>query len=576
MKDLSDKALVWISVIMACLFFGAYFEVVTSILTIYLTICFAKQCKRRTFIQLDKTTVAVILLAILHLFVVPFAVDSGMAFVGFIKFMPLIPFVLVVSHLELQEREEIIHKLPDLGVLMTLISGGFMLIEPLSEYLNVSGRLSGSFQYPNTYALFLFMCIIIITYQEQIVNISLHTVRVIVLLSGILLSGSRTIAVLVLMYGVYLLITKKGGRTTKILLVVIAALVTLSVVYYLLVGGGNITRYLTTSLGASTFVGRILYAKDAIVPILIHPLGLGYLGYQYMQGEFQTGVYELMHVHNEFLQMFLDIGWLGGLLFLYIIYKSIRSPRLPSKFKTMLVFLSLALILDFHLQYISMYMILLLLLDYEPVSNEGYKEYKNHKYHSRKRKTKTKSLNMQKQSTVAYVPVRKYWVIAMATTIVMCNVYMGTALGLEYIGYKEMSLNIYPYNTRIYINNLLSSSDKDISIYNAQKILALNPNFPYANREIGAKKFTQGDIAGAVEYKLKEIQYAKYRVEGYQELLEMLEHAKILYMNADSAEGLAYCEDMIEHVEIIVTEVIQETSALAWLIDEKPELDLIH
>lgn len=46
----------------------------------------------------------------------------------------------------------------------------------------------------------------------------------------------------------------------------------------------SIGRYLTISLSSSTFLGGLLYVKDAVIPILTNPLGLGYQGYGYEQG----------------------------------------------------------------------------------------------------------------------------------------------------------------------------------------------------------------------------------------------------------------------------------------------------
>ena len=73
--------------------------------------------------------------------------------------------------------------------------------------------------------------------------------------------------------------------------------------------------FLVLPIKSSTFMGRLLYARDVLPVIFTHPLGLGYQGYLYLQGSFQTGVYQTRFVHNELLQTLVDVGWLpAGLL----------------------------------------------------------------------------------------------------------------------------------------------------------------------------------------------------------------------------------------------------------------------
>ncbi len=60
-------------------------------------------------------------------------------------------------------------------------------------------------------------------------------------------------------------------------------------------------RFLVLPIKSSTFRERLLYARDVLPVIFTHPLGLGYQGYLYLQGSFQTGVYQTRFVHNELL-----------------------------------------------------------------------------------------------------------------------------------------------------------------------------------------------------------------------------------------------------------------------------------
>lgn len=136
-------------------------------------------------------------------------------------------------------------------------------------------------------------------------------IEIIVLLSGIALTGSRTsFFVLMAVLTGYMVLHKASG-IRRILLLLTAGMVVLTGLYVILTGNAaNVGRYLTSFTNTSTFLGRLLYDKDALPIILRHPLGLGYMGYYYLQGSFQTGVYSVLHIHNELLQILLDVGWI--------------------------------------------------------------------------------------------------------------------------------------------------------------------------------------------------------------------------------------------------------------------------
>ena len=83
----------------------------------------------------------------------------------------------------------------------------------------------------------------------------------------------------------------------------------------------NIGRFLTSSLNSSTLLGRLLYWQDGIKILMDYPMGCGWRGYSFLQGLYQTGVYEVRYIHNDYLQLMLDGGILPGLLFLILIVK---------------------------------------------------------------------------------------------------------------------------------------------------------------------------------------------------------------------------------------------------------------
>ena len=96
----------------------------------------------------------------------------------------------------------------------------------------------------------------------------------------------------------WLCLTRKRLRIPLMLL--LAACVAAALLFVAITGNQDtIGRFLTISLESSTLMGRLLYYRDVLPVILKHPFGLGYMGYYYAQGGFQTGVYATKFVHNE-------------------------------------------------------------------------------------------------------------------------------------------------------------------------------------------------------------------------------------------------------------------------------------
>ena len=82
------------------------------------------------------------------------AVDSGMALLGFFKFLPAALFWLLLMQLGPEVRERLFLTIPVSGITMTLLSYPTRWIPALTPYFYASGRLGGFFQYSNSFALF--------------------------------------------------------------------------------------------------------------------------------------------------------------------------------------------------------------------------------------------------------------------------------------------------------------------------------------------------------------------------------------------------------------------------------------
>ena len=86
------------------------------------------------------------------------AIDSGMALVGFSKFLVLPLFAFALAQQTDVEKQSLYSVLPLCGACMTAGCIVLSMIPALKDQFFVNSRLAGFFQYPNTYAIFLLTC----------------------------------------------------------------------------------------------------------------------------------------------------------------------------------------------------------------------------------------------------------------------------------------------------------------------------------------------------------------------------------------------------------------------------------
>lgn len=254
--------------------------------------------------------------------------------------------------------------LPVLGSIMVLTSCILRYIPALTDFFIINGRLGGFFQYPNTFASFLLMGMVVVFFDMQ-KRLPVRIVEILVLAFGFIQAGSRAAVLIAVPVLLVCALCQKNKKPTALLLGSLA----LSIAAGILTakaGNSSATDHLTEmSANASTFLGRLLYWRDALPVCLKHPFGLGYLGYYFMQGSFQSGVYSVRWVHNDLLQILLDVGWIPTVLCVVAAWKAIRCKCHSAMQKMVLVACLAHALCDFDLEYIFMFMIVLLTLDWE-------------------------------------------------------------------------------------------------------------------------------------------------------------------------------------------------------------------
>ena len=520
---------------------GGFYEWASCLFSVILTGYLLYLLKKSgvMVIKINLTWISILLLVISYGASMVWAVDHGMAILGFVKFLPLLLFLVVIMQIQ-KEREALLDTVPLAGGFMTVLSIGLGQIPLWRDYFWVNKRLAGFFQYPNAFALYLITGAVILTGKDvwnrrQIVNI-------IVLLFGVVLTGSRTSFFVLLAVLTGYIIFHKGSGVRKILLLLIAGMVALSGLYVMLTGNvSNVGRYLTSFANTSTFLGRLLYYKDALPVILRHPLGLGYMGYYYLQGSFQTGVYSVPNIHNELMQVLLDVGWIPAALMVMAVVKSFMAKQTGLTRRMLLFAVSVHCMFDFDLQFIVIGFVLLLAMD-------------------------TESGGERKITPRIWIPA--------AGVLIVVNCWLGVVSGFYRCGSYETAADLYPGCTDAWLKMLPGAEDEEEMERLADNILALNQSASLACSAKARLAYAEGDFERMIEYKQKAIALARYELEEYLDYFDMLYVGVQLYEQAGDKESAEFCRQKVLEIPDMMGEVLDETDELAYRIQDKPELEL--
>lgn len=535
---------------------GGYYEWASCMASIvllgYLLYCYKVYGKMYVFRSMALLTSAVIIVA--YGISVFWAVDSGMAVFGVVKYLPVLIFVISLEQVDQKQRGEVLNYVPVSGAVMTVASGIFSLIPEWNDFFTVNNRLAGFFQYPNTFALFLLAGIIVLLSKEIF---SKRTIIILLILfAGVILTGSRTGFILLVVTVLCFCFFLKDKRIRVSLAAWFIFIVAAAGIYVFATGNtSSVGRFLTTSFSTSTFLGRILYIKDALPVILTHPFGLGYMGYYYTQGSFQTGVYTVVNVHNELLQMALDVGWIPPVIFLWMTVRAMRYGNLQSRF--MIAGILLHSLLDFNLQFLSIAFVLFTSVE----SNE---------------KWQSEFIRVTKSGSNAVKARKKERrTILISAGIIGCvSLYFGVASGLYYIKQYSPAAVLYPGYTNAWMQILMQTDEVQEMEETADRILVMNPTNPLANNARARVAYARGDFGNVINYKRMALEYYRYNLEEYTDYFNMLYVGYQLYTENGDRDSASICAEQMQEIPNMLEEVKKETDPLAYRITDKPELEL--
>lgn len=518
--------------------FHEYFSCAASIVMISWLIYKAVKEKKSHF-YFNAVSLSVLLIAAFYLLSVFWAVDSGVAVMGFIRFLPVLLYLIVLMQEE--ECDYIINTIPYAAGVMAVASVIGMQIPVLHNFFSVAERLAGFFEYPNTFALFLLVAeLILISKQKPLI---LDYILIAVLLFSVVYTGSRTVLVLTAVSNIVMIFAVKTKKVKIILLSVMALMACVIGIYLLLFdNSGVLSRFKSFSFGESTFVGRWLYFKDALPLLIKHPFGLGYMGYYYIEQSIQTGVYSVMYIHNDFLQLALDVGIIPACVFAFAIIKSIFTGKKPFYIRVILSVMALHAFFDFDLQFAAVFMMLLLFTDYK-----GGKEF-----------------IVSKPDGICFVGV---------TSAIVC-LYFGVATLLMYSGKVKAANSLYPFDTRAETVLIANEQDMQKAEEKADKIIKQNKYVNLAYDIKARNAYSSGDFKSLIELKGIIFKNAPFAYEEYEEYCYMMIIGINLYRQAGDKSSADVCLKELISAADMVHSSRDRLSSLGKKIDDQPKTKL--
>ena len=475
-----------------------------------------------------------------HLLSPIWAIDSGMAALGIVKVLPIPLFAVAISSLPAEERQQWLELLPGVGALMTVLSLVLMWIPALKSSLVVAGRLAGFFEYPNTFATFLLIGLSILIMEADGGKSILKPVQAILLAAGIILAGSRSIYLMSIPTLVASIVLSRSWKRKWWLLAATAGGLAAGFLAGNLLQMVSAERVSSISLGASTWLGRLLYWKDAIPVIIKHPLGLGYLGYYFSQGSFQSGLYSVRWILNAFLQWLLDVGWLPSLAMLAAAIYAVLSRRTSPIQKMVMIIVLAHSMVDFDLEFTSFWFLLLLCMD--------WKERKEGRHES--------------------------WMILFPCISIIACLYFGSAAMLQTIGHDEACLKIYPWHTIAMENRLMQTSSPSEMDDLSDRILRQNSYVALAWDGKAQVAFSEGDFGAVIGFKRKALDNQPYQITEYQDYFEKLKIGTQLYLQMGDTDSAVVCENEIISLQQRLSLVEERTDPLAFRIKDQPTLEM--
>jgi len=491
--------------------------------------------------KLWKQTAVPFLVPVCFLAVSIWSVDRFTALVGFWHFAPAMLWSWLVFQMDQEEKRDLIGIVPLAGAAMVAVSVLALVSEHTAHFLWQAGRLGGTFQYSNTCALFLLLGLSV---TAQTRGDRRRFVVAAILLAGILLTGSRSVLILTIVWAMAKTFTHKELRRPTLYLGIGAVICGC---FYVLVTGSfqNMGRILTLFTNHSTILGRLLYLKDGARLVLRFPFGMGWQGYYYVQPMYQHGVYTTRYVHNDYMQIALDLGVIPAVIVIGYLVWQLMKGRQARERKELMILLMAAAFTDFHMQFLWMIMLGILCLD---LGREDTDKALRHM-----------GRTQRMESGI---------IVGCAILFLSYGLVPFTARRLHD---NERVLQFFPHYTEVETELMNAAESPEEAENYAKDIIAHNPYAKSAYRHLGVISYMRGDLSGMVEYLDHAVEVGRYDVELYGLYEDLLEKAmRSPKLRQEEYQSL---EKAWEDLQKRRDQVKETTDPIAYLLRDKPAFE---
>lgn len=526
--------------------YGLFYDfAVYFVATIFLGILLSLFIKNKKIkIYFNYYFVSILILNIASLLTCIWGVDNQDSIFGFFRMFTVLLFVIILMQYDKEKIKTSYKIIPASGIIMLIVCIILKFVPNISEYFYSSnGRLVGFFQYSNTFALFLLIGIAVLMYSDEKIKYKLLQISILIL--GILLTGSRTVFLLTLLVFIIYLFSKKDYKEKiKISLILLVIVIISLVIAWITNNFQTIGRYLTISLNSSTLWGRIIYYKDALCLLRDNIFGYGYMGYSYIYPTVQTANYTVKFVHNDFLQIALDYGIIPMIIFVAAIIYSVFSKKTDKLQKIVLIIMFLHMLVDFDLQFLVMFFVLVAMQD----------------------------LSKQKEIEIS---IHKSVIIFIILIGFACGyIYLGIASFANHIDNNYLANTMLSNYTQAKIGLLTEQTEIVKANRYANEIIENNKYVAIAYNIKALNELENENYNDVCEYKEKAIELDKYNPKEYEDYIMLL--SKILdkiVRNNDDTNTLKYINKVLE-IPNTIKNVERNTTSLAKKIKDSSKIEL--
>jgi len=304
-----------------------------------------------------------------------------------------------------------------------------------------------------------------------------------------------------------------------------------------------IDRIEVLNFHASEWQTRLLYYKDAWTMLKERWTGYGPYGYFYAQKVFQTGsLYHVKYVHSSWLQAFLDMGVLGGILVGMFMFYSVVIRRYPWQQRWAVIALLGHSLIDVDLQFAYIWVLLFVFL---------MKEAKQESW----------QLLWKERYTGVFLSMGGFSIWVMMVGMLYTS------------GHYEQTLSIYPYHTESLRKVMKKVPLEKRNKERARQLIERNGSILESYQVLLAQARKEKETTLMVDYAAACVAHNPLNIERY-EIYEavMFQAAEIAWKRNQQIEAKIYLEKIVKLPEEL--RVLAKEKNTDYNVKHKPKLEM--